>query len=321
MIRVLNPLLLIVCFVSTILILHSQDVPRVISYQGVLIDAQGKPITGIKTLSFTVEPVKGRHVGWSETIPDVSVTGGLFAVALGLQHSFPTLEGQYKLRVSEGDKELGVIPLYSAASALNIPDSVVTGKKIAPMGAKKGDVLEFNGDTWVPGVGVPIGTVVAYFGETAPNGWLSCDGQTIPDSCEGLKTVLGKTTTPDLRGYFLRGYKSPPGRDETEERSIGSVQGYSTGKPTKVAFSTIEAGSHSHRQLVYTHKIIGVITNSESKVSVPEYCDDVDNNPGKCMDYFDQRVESVGSHNHVITGGDVETRPRNVAVHYIIKAR
>lgn len=52
-------------------------------------------------------------------------------------------------------------------------------------------------------VGVPIGTIVDYYGTTAPNGWLICDGRAVPDSMPDLKALIGNNT-PDLRGRFRR---------------------------------------------------------------------------------------------------------------------
>lgn len=48
---------------------------------------------------------------------------------------------------------------------------------------------------------VPVGTIVAYYGSSAPSGWLICDGR----SCAGtpLANMIGNYV-PDLRGRFIR---------------------------------------------------------------------------------------------------------------------
>lgn len=53
---------------------------------------------------------------------------------------------------------------------------------------------------------VQMGTIVAYAGNSPPAGWLNCDGSKIdPGMYPDLITLLGKTTTPDLRGRTLIG--------------------------------------------------------------------------------------------------------------------
>lgn len=55
--------------------------------------------------------------------------------------------------------------------------------------------------------GVPIGTVIAWASSKNPSDgtWLECNGQSCVAYSE-LSAVLGKTTVPDYRGVFLRGF-------------------------------------------------------------------------------------------------------------------
>jgi len=53
---------------------------------------------------------------------------------------------------------------------------------------------------------LPVGTIVAYLGQSAPEGWLLCDGKTFSETkYPKLKLFLGKNKTPDLRGYIPKG--------------------------------------------------------------------------------------------------------------------
>jgi hypothetical protein len=53
---------------------------------------------------------------------------------------------------------------------------------------------------------IPVGTIIAYYGTEAPEGYLACDaGQFDALLYPNLYALLGKNTVPDLRGCFLRG--------------------------------------------------------------------------------------------------------------------
>jgi microcystin-dependent protein len=54
---------------------------------------------------------------------------------------------------------------------------------------------------------MPVGSVLAYQGAAAPEGWLLCDGSAIPNEAkyQDLKTLLARSATPDLRGRTLIG--------------------------------------------------------------------------------------------------------------------
>lgn len=52
---------------------------------------------------------------------------------------------------------------------------------------------------------MPVGSIIAYAGRAAPEGWLFCNGAQIPEGEQygELRVVLGVGTTPDLRGRTL----------------------------------------------------------------------------------------------------------------------
>ncbi len=80
----------------------------------------------------------------------------------------------------------------------------------------------------VHGVGLgdnfPVGTVIAYMGNSAPDGWLLCDGRSVGDTHIALKSLIGEKT-PDLKGRFLRGLDSTGTIDpDGKTRALGSPQ-------------------------------------------------------------------------------------------------
>lgn len=75
--------------------------------------------------------------------------------------------------------------------------------------------------------GNPVGTVITFWGTTAPDGYLPCDGSTFSRTdYPSLYTVLGMAKTPDMRGLFIRGY-DPTGVNDKDGsvRVFGDTQG------------------------------------------------------------------------------------------------
>ena len=54
---------------------------------------------------------------------------------------------------------------------------------------------------------VPVGTIVMWLEDKAPEGWLLCNGDTIPSGSQydELRTFLDDTKTPDMRGLIVKG--------------------------------------------------------------------------------------------------------------------
>jgi hypothetical protein len=72
----------------------------------------------------------------------------------------------------------------------------------------------------------PVGAILLYYGTAAPEGYLACNGSAFSASAyPQLYALLGKATTPDMRGLFVRGYDTRNAVDpDGPGRGIGSVQ-------------------------------------------------------------------------------------------------
>jgi hypothetical protein len=130
------------------------------------------------------------------------------------------------------------------------------------------------------GFKVQVGTIVAYMGKSAPKGWLICDGKAVSDSHEELKAIIGENT-PDLRGRFLRGLDLTGAIDpDGKTRALGSVQ-------------EDELKSHAHS-----------LTRANGGDG---------GHPGHGDGLYQGIQGGTGA------AGGSETRPKNVAVNFIIK--
>jgi len=160
--------------------------------------------------------------------------------------------------------------------------------------------------------GVPTGSVFCMANTTVPSGYLKCNGAavsrtTYADLFAAIGTTYGSgngSTTfnvPELRGEFIRGWDD--GRGVDSGRSIASSQGDATALPNN-AFTTSNPGNHAHSYKNTASDNIAGVGDNRGYIS--------DTGTGSS-------TGAAGSHTHTIGGGDAETRPRNVAMMYVIK--
>lgn len=73
----------------------------------------------------------------------------------------------------------------------------------------------------------PCGAISAYYGTTAPSGWLICDGSSFDtNKYNKLYQLLGSNTLPDLRGRTIVGYDPEDTSTEKINFSVfGSLKG------------------------------------------------------------------------------------------------
>ncbi len=163
--------------------------------------------------------------------------------------------------------------------------------------------------------GVPVGTVLAYAGASAPAGFFICNGSNFnttqyPQLASVLSTRWGGSgVLPDLRNQFIRG--SGPGRN------VGTFQDDAVGthKHTAGTLETTTDGDHWHREGAHVEFGTGsALTDQGSR------------NTGSDPGGKRFRTSTDGAHKHTLvgeTGNNVsagtETRPANYAVLYIIK--
>jgi microcystin-dependent protein len=191
-----------------------------------------------------------------------------------------------------------------AVGTSQILDASITGADIAnntiPLAALAQAVKNFL---------VPVGTITAYGGSTAPDGWLLCDGASVSRSTYAslyavISTAYGSAdvnsfNVPDFRGRFLRGWDNAIGRDPDRASRTAMATGGNTGDAIG-SIQTDAIQSHTHAYSTPT-------TN---------------NRDGGTGATYSNREGAVTSTTGAVSAGartSNETRPINAYVNYIIK--
>ena len=213
----------------------------------------------------------------------------------------------------------------NAVSTIKIVDDAVTSPKIADASVTTAKIADANVTTakiadgaittskFAGGLSIPVGAVFYFAANSAPTGYLTCDGSAISrttyaDLFAVVSTTFGigdGSTTfnlPDLRGEFIRGFDAGKGTDSG--RTFGSTQGQATAAPS-TAFTTNTAANH-------THTIPFAVSSGGLGPTYPT----ISTGPGGLTKIS---TDAAGGHSHTITGGDAETRPRNIALLPCIK--
>lgn len=159
----------------------------------------------------------------------------------------------------------------------------------------------------------PVGTILPYAGDNAPEGWLLCNGASVSRSTYAtLYSVVanrfgsadaGSFNVPDFRGRFLRGRDAGAGRDPDRNARTTMNTGGAVGDLVgSVQGDVYRSHTHNYQDIYYSEGG-GTVTVPNNKGSGDTDSD----NKGYQME------RTVGA-----DGGN-ETRPLNANVNYIIK--
>lgn len=177
-------------------------------------------------------------------------------------------------------------------------------------------------DAAVAAASIAPGIVSPYAGSSAPSGWLLCNGQAVSRTTyAALFAVIattygtgdGSTTfnIPDLRGEFIRGLDA--GRGVDAARTLGSAQAEGLKSHTHAATSTVTDPGHTHD--IDTR---GAITFGASGALIEAFAA-VNVNSAPASRTTLSRTTGITASTTITATGGTETRPRNVALNYIIK--
>ncbi len=165
--------------------------------------------------------------------------------------------------------------------------------------------------------GVPTGTIMAYIGATAPEGWLLCNGAFFTDNIANakLRELLGSFNTPNLTARYLRGTGTSEGRGGLglKDYQYDEFRPHNHG----ISLNTTTTGNHSH---------VTYFSNDDYNLSGGSYT----NGTGKDSNTQNNQTlptNTTGDHQHQVIGNTAdtgnatanETRPYSYGVNYIIK--
>ena len=287
------------------------------TYQGQLSSGPGAA-NGSFDLKFSVYDanVAGNFIAGPITNSAVAVSNGLFTVTLDFGHGVFT-GTNYWVEMSVRTNGVG-------AFATLVPRQQLTPAPYAiSLVSPQATAL------------CPPGSVMAYMGATAPNGWLLCDGSTVSrTNFAALFSVIGAncgagngTTTfnlPDFRGRFLRGVDSGIGRDPDASsrfamntggnsgNSVGSLQTDTFLDHTHGAGSLRAAIEHSGGALHSREGSPGFSMTTSISIAGQVASGSV----AESVEVFGSSGNQNGS---TTNSGHAETRPINAYVNYIIK--
>ncbi len=167
---------------------------------------------------------------------------------------------------------------------------------------------------------IPVGTVIAsvlnptnfshYYGEE----WVIADGREL-NTRSGYFKITGKAKVPDLRGRFIRGMDLGANVDSEKGRVVGSYQKDSTKLPNK-AFKLENTDDHYHLQGYDATAISGKFGVADAGKHAGRYEHSPD---ASAAGNKSSKTSNSGGHTHLISGGDLETNPKNIALFYYIK--
>jgi microcystin-dependent protein len=270
-----------------------EPVPHQIPYRGVL-GLNGAPVTDPSgtTLQFDLfNSATGGTSLWTEMQSGIPVLNGAFSVELGDVTPIPP----------------SVFNNPTVYLGITVNGTLLAGRQrilTTPYSQKAAFAVN----------GVPPGSVSAYAVATSvPSGWLLCDGtQYNISDYPTLGALLGNTyggdgsttfNVPDYRGFFLRGY-DPNGTVDTDAQSR---------KPSNAVGSTEtdELALHNHHLTDpgHSHGLPSAYSNPTGPGTISAF--------GGGGDAFGTFGATTGI-TIAATGGS-ETRPKNIAVNYIIK--
>ncbi|EHT6757329.1 phage tail protein [Escherichia coli] len=274
---------------------------------------QGTNSTQIASTAFVMAAI----AALVDSSPDALNTLNELAAALGNDPNFATtmtnaLAGKQPkdatlTALAELATSADKLPYFTGADRAALTALTSVGRAILGKTSTQG-VLDYLG--LGEGSALPVGVPVPWPSATPPTGWLKCNGAAFSaEEYPELAKVYPTNKLPDLRGEFIRGWDD--GRGIDTGRSILSIQGYATedhahGLPSRSTIVT-DATINFYFDESWVNSGTDIIkrgNTNDAGLPAPDY---------GTFKTYKQSVAGLGA-------AASETRPRNIAFNYIVRA-
>lgn len=253
-----------ICFMAlSIVTTQAQtSVPNNMTYQGRLTDANGVALPDGNGYEVEIRLWNSATAGtllWGTRYSGVPLKNGAFNLILGsggtaisgavttdLKTAFNTVPVHFGITVTKNPAGEAI-----AGPAEILPRQQVFSSPFAFRADKAEDSARLGGQP--AAYYSPTGSIIAFAGQTAPAGWLLCDGRTLTAAAyPALSAVLGTSfgangagtfKLPDLRGRFPLGTNPAPLPDVPTIRPLAQAGGEESH-----VLTTSEMPAHSHEQ-------------------------------------------------------------------------
>ncbi|HAH4909661.1 TPA: phage tail protein [Escherichia coli] len=233
----------------------------------------------------------------------------------GKQPKDATLTALAKLATS-ADK----LPYFTGADRAALTALTSVGRAILGKTSTQG-VLDYLG--LGEGSALPVGVPVPWPSATPPTGWLKCNGAAFsPEDYPKLAQAYPANKLPDLRGEFIRGWDDGRGLDAG--RALLSLQddSFEAHRHESFFYAGISRNEIPLKNLPSSDEMLTLssTTNALSPDDIDATNSLIGNDDYNCL------IEGNKNNKRTATGlstsivGTAETRPRNVAFNYIVRA-
>ncbi|EOT1156524.1 phage tail protein [Escherichia coli] len=288
--------------------------------------AQGTNSTQIASTAFVMAAI----AALVDSSPDALNTLNELAAALGNDPNFATtmtnaLAGKQPkdatlTALAELATSADKLPYFTGADRAALTALTSVGRAILGKTSTQG-VLDYLG--LGEGSALPVGVPVPWPSATPPTGWLKCNGAAFSsEDYPKLAQAYPANKLPDLRGEFIRGWDDGRGLDAG--RALLSLQddSFEAHRHESFFYAGISRNETPLKNLPSSDEMLTLssTTNALSPDSIDATNSLIGNDDYNCL------IEGNKNNKRTATGlstsivGTAETRPRNVAFNYIVRA-